>query len=348
MSERSKPLRLVAAAAAIAVLGAALWWRGDAARDGEAEPSEASAAAQREKLPEGTRSAIGPQGRVSNVVLDDAEAIRRLQALFGDGIANKRVQIKALEQVVAWLQKNYPDDWRDRLYAFLQQAFPGMADELFARFEQMETWNEWWKANRARLAELPAAERRAEVWDQRLRAFGDEAVEIWEESLRNEAVLDALEQVSRSPDTDVAEKLDTYLDAIEDAYGEDAARLIESRQTELMDRFLETPAVQDNLHALPSDQRRRELRRVREGLGMDEAALDRWDELDRARDTAWETGERYMDERQRLAESYEGDELIRRLDDLRVRTFGPDADVIRSEEEGGFFRFDHRRTFGKE
>ena len=339
---------LVAVVAALAIAawlqsGGELVPGGDVAtpvevRETASDPGSTAPVAQRK----------GSEGRVADAALDEEDAVRRLQDMFGGRMDDKHVQIKALEQVVAWMMKTYPDDWRERLYAFLQKAFPGMADQLFARFQQMETWNEWWKANRARLAELTPQERRAEMWDQRLRAFGDDAVDIFAETLRNERIFDALDEIGRSPDTDVAEKLDTYVDAIHEAYGDEAADLLENRQTELMNKFLETPTVQDDLHALSPDQRTLELRRIREGLGMDEPALERWDELDRTRDDMWTTGERYMDERAGLLENYEGDELARRLDELRTKTFGPEADTIRSEEESGFHRFDHRRTFGKE
>lgn len=337
--------------AVVAALAVAAWL----SSGGNLVPSAVDAppsAAVEETAVDGASAAAaqrkGPEGRVANAAFDEEDAVRRLQDMFGGRMDDKRVQVKALEQVVAWLMKTYPDDWRDRLYAFLQKAFPGMADQLFARFQQMETWNEWWKANRARLAELSPAERRAEMWDQRLRAFGDDAVDIFAEALRNERILDALDEIGRSPDTDVAGKLDTYVDAIHEAYGDEAADLLENRQTELMNKFLETPTVQDDLHGMSPDQRSAELRRIREGLGMDEEALGRWDELDRLRDDAWTTGERYMDERAKLVENYEGDELVRRLDELRTKTFGPEADTIRAEEESGFHRFDHRRTFGKE
>ncbi len=336
--------------AVVAALAIAAWLSGGGelvpGGSGDAPPVEFEKAVTEAAAPASRRK--GSEGRVADASFDEDDAVRRLQQMFGGRMDDKHVQIKALEQIVAWLMKTYPDDWRERLYAFLQKAFPGMADQLFARFQQMETWNEWWKANRARLAELSPQERRAEMWDQRLRAFGDDAVEIWAEALRNERIFEALDEIGRSPDTDVAGKLDTYLDAINEAYGDEAADLLENRQTELMNKFLDTPTVQDDLHGLSPDQRSAELRRIREGLGMDEEALGRWDELDRLRDDVWATGERYMDERAKIVENYEGDELARRLDELRKKTFGPEADTIRSEEESGFHRFDHRRTFGKE
>ncbi len=84
------------------------------------------------------------------------------------------------------------------------------------------------------------------------------------------------------------------------------------------------------------------------GMGMDPAALARWEELDRKRDRAWETGLDYMEQRRELDKLYQGEELNHKLHELQDALFGTDADIIRAEEQSQFYRFNHRRRYGRE
>jgi len=278
----------------------------------------------------------------------DAESVAYLQEQFGATITNKRTQIKALEKLIAYLMKTYPDDWQTRIQALLAQAFPDLADELYARFLNMTAYNEWQTANRNELSQMSAADRRNALHDARFRFFGPDAAEIWEESLRNERIYDAMDAINQAEGTSVDEKLASYLGAINEAYGETAPEFLERRQTELMTGFLTLPSVQEDLHAMPADARARELDRVRAAMGLDEEAQARWRDLDSQRDRAWETGQDYMEKRDEITRSSQGEDQARRLDALRAQMFGPEADTIRHEEDSGFFRFGHRRVYGKE
>src|SRR5262249_52961307 len=99
---------------------------------------------------------------------------------------------------------------------------------------------------------------------------------------------------------------------------------------------------------LSPEQRETTLDKIRTAMGLDEDALKRWRDLDAARDAEWDTGEKYMHERDEILRTTTGADQDRRLADLRNRLFGVDADLIKSEEASGFFRFDHRRVLGKE
>lgn len=278
----------------------------------------------------------------------DSEAVAYLQDEFGATITNKRTQIKALEKLINYLMKAYPDDWETRLQALLGQAFPGMADEMFGRYQSMTAYNEWLKANHGALAEMTQAESRDATWEARERFFGDDVAEIWEESLRHERIYDAMDSINNSPDLPLQDKLSSYMGAIREGYGDSAPDFIENRQTELTTKFLALPSVQDDLRALDPAQRQQQLSDIRKGMGMEEEAIDRWRDLDAQRDQAWEAGQRYMEERARIEAAVQGAEQARRIAELRTQTFGPDAATIGDEEAGGFFRFGHDRVYGKE
>lgn len=288
------------------------------------------------------------QRRGKDPAAADAQAAEYLREQFGATIANKHTQIKAIEKLLAYLMKNYPDDWQQRVQALLAQAFPGLAGQLYAQYQNMSAYNDWLRANREQLAEMSPGDKRAALRDARFRFFGPDAAEIWEESLRHEQIYDAMDAIGQSTGTTVEQKLSTYLDAINQTYGERAPEFIERRQTELMTNFLTLPSVQDDLHAMSAEAREGQLDRIRSAMGLDEDARDRWRELDGQRDQAWQNGERYMEKRDEITSAWQGDEQARRLQELRSQIFGDEADTIRAEEESGFFRFRHRRVYGKE
>jgi hypothetical protein len=278
----------------------------------------------------------------------DAEAVEYLRDQFGATIENKRTQIKALEKLIAYLMKEYPNDWQQRLEALLGQAFPELKDQLLAQFRNMSSYNEWLAANRDQLARMSPPERRDALRDARFRYFGQDAAEIWEEAIRQEQILDAMDAIDQTPDATVDQKLETFVDSINEAYGDKAPEFVERRQTELMNGFLTLPSVQDDLHSMSAAERAQNLDKVRTALGLDDEARTRWRDLDAERDSAWENGQRYMEQRDAITSGYDGDEQARRLADLRNRMFGEEAEIIQQEEAADFFRFGHRRVYGKE
>ena len=139
-----------------------------------------------------------------------------------------------------------------------------------------------------------------------------------------------------------------YQESVTRAYGEDAPGHLSERQQELMNRFLELGSVQRDLGAMTPEQRAASLRDVRQGMGLDEAALERWKELDVRRDARWELGSRYMAERATLAGGTAGPEQDARLAQLRMRYFPDEAATLAEEEASGFFRFGQARRWGRE
>lgn len=277
----------------------------------------------------------------------DAQIIARLRDKFGKSIHHKHTQIKAIEALIAQLMKMYPDDWRSRVYDFLKQAFPELADALFAQFEKLLRFNDWMRDNRHEMMQMDSRDRREALWDARREFFGEDADEIWEITRRNEQILEALDDADDAGGG-IEAKLEGYLDAIEEAYGEQAQDFLQRRRTELMLRFLSVESVQDDLHDLPAGERQEKLREIRSGLGLDDAAIARLEALDAERDREWAAGEQYMQERAALTEGDPSAVPQDRIDTLRQRYFGEQADMIRDEEAAGFFRYGHRRRYGRE
>lgn len=271
-----------------------------------------------------------------------------LRADLGPHLHVGHARVRAVEEVIRYLRARYPDDWRLRLRALLEEAFPDRAAQLYDTFESLETYNEWLRANRRDLMAMDAAARRAALWQARRTHFGADAESIWANEVRNQQVADALGRIADNPDLDTPTKAARYAESVRAAYGERADHVLAQRRTELVGRFLDAEAVQADLRDMPAERRREALRTVRAELGMDAAALDRWSQLDAARDATWSAGQAYMTRRAQIAEQYSGAARQTRLDALRSELFGDDASVIAREEAGGFFRFAGERRIGRE
>lgn len=349
--------RAAGRAAGVAALVVVAMLAAGGLRMGGAERHAASPTAGRTTPPEPQPpSATGddgdPEPAVEREPGEPSEAVfaRGLRRRFGRTIGHGHTQVQAIERVLAFLQRFHPDDWRARVRPLLAAAFPERADELLAQLERLVRYQDLVRERRGELATLPPQERRAALWAMRREVFGEAVEEIWEVALRNEQVRQALDGIRAAPPPSVHEKLDRYVAALRDAWGERAETFVARRQTELMTQFLAVDAVQDDLHAMPEDARREALRSIRGALGLDDAALARWDALDAERDEAWALGQRYLAERERIeaATAADGEERAQQIAALQERLFGEQADAIRAEEEAGFHRFRQRRRIGRE
>ncbi|HYO58946.1 hypothetical protein [Archangium sp.] len=290
----------------------------------------------------------GAQEDTDGLERPGVDLVSYLRSRYGARIRDPHTQMRMLEQLMRHFQKLNPTGWEADLLAVLQQAFPELYDELAQRLRQRLDYEKWVKEHHAELQQKPAAERRAALWEERTRLFGKEAAErIWAAELRNLAVADALTAIDALPGASVSDRMARYKQSLEKAYGENSQAYVRAHQQELMNRFLDLGSVQKDLGTMAPEQRARNLRTIREEMGLDAQALQRWEELDRMRDARWELGSQYMSEREALAQQYSGPELEARLTELRARYFSDEAQTVAEEERSGFFRFTRPRQWGR-
>lgn len=278
----------------------------------------------------------------------DAFFVADMQSRFAPVIHIQHAQIRFIEQLISYLKAQYPDDWRSRVSQFIGRGFPDLATELINKFESLERYNEWLLADRKALQAMPAAERREALWDQRYAAFGEDAEKIWAAEIRNQKIADTLIDIDDMEGADLQQKLDTLVAAVEASYGEQSTTFIQSRQTELLNKFVELPSIQHQLRQMEPEVRRKEMRQLRSTIGMPEDALDRWEALDEHRDVLWQQGQSYMSQREELLAQKSGAARDNALLALQQKTFGSEAEVIRREEAAGFFRYAGERQIGRE
>jgi hypothetical protein len=256
--------------------------------------------------------------------------------------------MRLLEQLMRYFQQRNPTGWEADLVALLRRAFPEQAELLAQRLHQRVEYGRWMEEHQKELRGKPEAERRAAVWEERKRLFGqDVAEQLWAGELRSAAVSDALVAIDALPQASVGERLERYQKSLAQTYGAESTEYTQAHQQELMNRFLDLGSVQRDLGAMSPGERARSLREIRQGMGLDEAALERWKELDLRRDARWELGERYMAERATLTQQASGPELDAQLAALRARYFPDEAETMAEEEASGFFRFGQPRQWGR-
>jgi hypothetical protein len=93
--------------------------------------------------------------------------------------------------------------------------------------------------------------------------------------------------------------------------------------------------------------RRQELERIRREMGYSDEQIAQMQEMDDYRESRWQRGLAYMEERRRLTETFEGEALDAELRALRERTFAHEAKTIALEEADDFFRYERPRVYGR-
>lgn len=272
--------------------------------------------------------------------------IRQLREKYGDRISGVALQVKVIANLMDLLQKMYPGDWQNRLLRILAAAFPVQVAELRDRYDALRQYNAWLKDSLPQLVFPDHASRRKAIWDKRLAVFGDAAREIWAVELREEQLAASLKElaVSTAP---LTEKSASYIHQLRATYGDTIIGPNAPHLTQNMTRFLSLPSVQQDLHALAPEERKSALRNFRQEMGLDAAALQRWDALDSERDSSRNTGMTYLAERAQLEARYEGAEREQQLLLLQNRLFGEtEAQFLRNEEAAGHFRFKVPQTLG--
>lgn len=332
----------------VAAMGLVYFMRGSADEAGPGASSSARAAAPG-RTGAGTAAAPGMPGAPPAAGADaDHELIEHLQAEYGAGIEHPSVQMRMLEKLMRYFQERYPDGWQEALLAAVRAAFPELYDQIAELLRDRLEYEQWMKESRARMRTMPSDARYEALQQKREELFGAEvAEELWASELENRAVRDALAAIDAQEGASVSDKLTMYRESLADIHGDQVDSFLERHRHRAMSQFFDLSSVQQALAGMNANERRQTMRQIRQGMGLDDDALARWDTLDQTRDQRWDLGARYMAERAALAETYSGDALEQRVHELRVRYFDDEAESIRSEEQGGFFRFERERQYGR-
>lgn len=328
----------VVTAAGLALVAGLAWWMGagDAAR-GAAAPLSA-----------GGRLAVPAVDVEGLSGFDEREQviIQQLRKKYGGMLAGVPLRLQVITHLRDLLRQLYPGDWQPRLLRILAAAFPALARELLDLFERLLRYEEWLQTLLPQLAFDSGAARQQAVWAKRVELFGEDAYAIWAHERREEQLRQTLQELSAST-APFGDKSRRYIEALRATYGDGIIGPDAPHRTQNLARFLGLEGVQKDLRAATPAERRRQLREFRAAMGLDAAALDRWEALDTERDSVRGAGERYLAERARLDALPPGPARDAELRALQDRLFGPaEAVFIRNEEASGVYRFKTPQTLG--
>jgi hypothetical protein len=192
------------------------------------------------------------------------------------------------------------------------------------------------------VAAAPARVPQAPEDDADLLAAVARSAEAQEQALR-----DAIFRIGEDEALPLRSRLDRYREALEAAREAGPVAPLLENPAMLAEVFLRMDGVQRELAALGPAARSGELAHSRRELGFDEEAVVRMEAIDERREARWQNGLAYMQDRARLAASFEGDALEAELGALRGAYFGHEAGTIEAEERQGFFRFERPRIYGR-
>jgi len=286
----------------------------------------------------------GPDGQIvyDNLTVEQMAIILRKK--YGAKINNAHVQVSMLEKLIRDLKAKYGDRWVEVLQEVLATAFPNLETKLFRISEYIYKYNKYLEANHKRLNKLSDADRQKELWKMRRDLFGDAAEEIWAGEKKYLNITGTLKQIEEAKNLPVKEKLNMYSKSLSESFGKELPSVMENRRQNLMESFLKV--VQDDLSTMSPQERKENLREIRKSMGMDISAIQRWESLDAERDVRWENNEKYKSERQSILSRYSGEEKERKLDEIRKKYYGEEAESVKNEESSGFYRFEQKRQWG--
>lgn len=178
--------------------------------------------------------------------------------------------------------------------------------------------------------------------DEARLASAARAAEAQEQALRS-AILEIGEDASLPLDA----RLERYRQAMESAREQMPDAPIFEYRSMVAEVFLRMDGVQRELAALAPAARSRTLAHIRRELGFDDEQIARMEAIDARREARWQNGLAYMQERARVAATFEGDALEAELRALRDEYFADEAPTIEAEERDGFFRFERPRIYGR-
>jgi hypothetical protein len=111
--------------------------------------------------------------------------------------------------------------------------------------------------------------------------------------------------------------------------------------------FFSIDSVQNELKNMSPEQRQMEINSIRRQMGFSEEQIEELAKRDAEKEQRWQVGYRYMQQREKVMQQYEGEEREERLKDLREQYFQDEAKTIELEEKDNFFRFERPRIYGR-
>lgn len=176
-------------------------------------------------------------GPLSKLPTDEQQLAKALLERFGDKLNQPYWRIRAIESLIKFLQKKYPNDWQLRIKGLLAQLFPEQKDLLLASLESYNRYNDWLKMSQNTMTYSSKEEQLRAIWDKRVQFFGEDAYVIWEQQFKQEKVEKSLAIIDKN-NQPLTQKIKAYGQTLTDVYGQEALYPNQSHPVQLMESFL--------------------------------------------------------------------------------------------------------------
>ncbi len=289
-------------------------------------------------------------GIMKQLSLED-RLVKELKTLYGDTISEKDTQVLLLK-TKRYILKLYPKDGLIRFYNIIERAFPDLVDEIMKTLEAMEQYLLWEEENSNLLSQMNNLKKESTLWEKRKELFSDDAEDVWSNDVekyqkRKKDMQDTISRLDKSDDSTIYEKLTDYQNSLNNIYENTSEAYILESKDLLAKVFLNLNSVQGELKEMTPEIRKTELSNIRSEMGYTQAQIEQLEKIDEKKNSRWDNGLTYMNERDIIAQELEGAELDAALKTLREKYFKHEAKTIEVEEKDGFFRYTRRRIYGK-
>lgn len=287
----------------------------------------------------------------SDLELLKIDLIEKMKLQYSVSISSIAVQA-SLKEFLVDLIKSYPVEGRELFESIIRGAFPSFANEILSVVQKMEIYDEWLLDNALMLSELNELEYNGTVWEKRESLFGEDAKLIWSSELtaqedRRKALQKTVAMLDVAYETTMDERIYVLQSAFEEQYSDTAENLIYDSKGVLSQVLFGFDSVQKELSVMSPEDRQGQINDIRRRIGFDEQSIAYLESIDQKRELRWQNGYKYMDERERVIASLEGDEQAQALADLQLKYFEQEAPTIAREEQDEFFRFKRPRFYGR-
>ncbi len=277
--------------------------------------------------------------------------VRELKKCYAKTISQKSTQA-SLIGIRDFVLGTHPDNGRAVFYTILKQAFPDYADEIMETLAGIDEYTRWLEDNKKMLSRMTALERTTAMWEKRKELFGDDAEKIWSGDVlateaRKAKMQDIMAALNEESTTSIDEKLHVYQGALNETYKGTPEEYLLGQNAILSKVFFSIDSVQNELKNMSPEQRQMEINSIRRQMGFSEEQIEELAKRDAEKEQRWQVGYRYMQQREKVMQQYEGEEREERLKDLREQYFQDEAKTIELEEKDNFFRFERPRIYGR-
>jgi hypothetical protein len=239
----------------------------------------------------------------------------------------------------------------DCIYELSRTTFPDMSEEIFTLYSKMHQYNMWVRQNITtdEWKDMSPDEREKSVWDTRYKLLGNEATEeIFKRKLEIYKSSAILTDVAENRKLPLNNKISGFKEEVNSLFGEgNGSEFIKNEKHQLMNKFLNSDSVQNDLSSLNSDERIRTLSEMRRDLGYSEQEIEQLAVFDAEKEKELVKLKEYGKLYSEYQSLYTEGELQSKLKELRESIFGADqAFLIESEEKRGMFRFKQKIKYG--